>query len=92
MIILFKSTTEFEAALLEALKTINNEESIIKWAENNGHDDIELNDIIEEALSQGLVNGIKPRLGIGGDLTISENSPRLTYAGLGYLEKNDDED
>ncbi|WP_410768115.1 hypothetical protein [Fontibacillus sp. BL9] len=82
---MFKSTAQFEACLVKVLVSILNEEpDANKWCP--GISDIELNDVIAQALLSGFITGVQPQL-TGDQLHLVVSYPRLTYNGLQFLEK-----
>lgn len=83
---MFRSTTQFEGAVLKFLNSVNTTSDQNQW--QGSLDDIEYHDVIEHAISHDYITGLSPKLGADGMLSLSLNSPRLTFNGLRYLESN----
>lgn len=83
---MFNNSKEFEVALQKVLKAIHmNSDNIDSWQDKLS--DLQLNDVLEHALNSHLVTGIQLRLNSQGTLTLSLQSPRLTYQGLKFIER-----
>lgn len=83
---MFNNSKEFEIALLKTLRAIHNDsDNIDSWQDNLS--DLQLHDVLDHALSTRLVTGIQLRLNTQEMLTVSLQSPRLTYEGLKFIEE-----
>ncbi|MEC1744159.1 hypothetical protein [Schinkia azotoformans] len=82
---MFTSSKDFERALFNTLKAIQH--GIGKF-ENvpKGLSDVQFFDVLEYALKNNYLKGIRPHLEPDGVFSCSSKFLRLTYEGLKYIE------
>lgn len=83
---MFTHTNQFKSEIYRILRLIQGGNTS-DW--QGDLDDVELHDVLQHLLDQGLATGYSLKLGAQGDLSISLKTPRLTYEGLQMHEKGE---
>ncbi len=83
---MFTHTNQFKSEIYRLLRLIK-AGNTNDWRGNL--DDVELHDVLQYLLDQGLATGYSVKLGEEEDISVSGRTPRLTYEGLGMLEKSE---
>jgi hypothetical protein len=86
----FKSTKEFEAAMLViALKLRDGFTTIDQLQQDTGLAEDDFHEAMQQAIRLGYVTGISYQSGIGGQYALSILDPKVTYVGLTFIENSD---
>ncbi|MFA4132535.1 MULTISPECIES: hypothetical protein [unclassified Brevibacillus] len=83
---MFKTTHEFDAALVKVLKNI--QEGVFYHNESYDFDERTFTQLIKHALQQGLVDGYAEIRFAGQDPGYKAMDPQVSYAGMKFIEKN----